>query len=49
MYMADAGVPTDSFGRINPEGFVKYRSAIEPHQPLTKVSYLYPNSASPVR
>ena len=38
MYMDDLGVRTDDFGRVDVDGFVKYRQIVEPKQPLVLVS-----------
>lgn len=36
MYMNDIGVPPDEFGRVDVHKTVKYRTIIEPLQPLQK-------------
>lgn len=36
MYMDDAGIATDAYGRLDVEAFVQYRALIEPQQPLAR-------------
>ena len=36
MYMDDAGIATDAYGRLDVDAFVQYRALIEPQQPLAR-------------